>query len=391
MLVSATKWAVLGSVAGAAISLFVYQKAIPRFESHAVVSITEFEQRDQDGSEPTRFEAEDFFFRPEIISPAIRMVSQGSAGYERRGVGVLAPDDVSLFLKTNAFRVFQLPFEDGKTTLRISYVGDLPSEARRFITALIETSQNLLVSSSTPEQHSSNVEKLVTLKTHSEQRIQRIKAELLDLPIDQEGRWTDDGIESHSTLEWDSLQQEAGRLHRRKAIISERLVALVAQQPQGIQEAQDFESPENLAEEDRLEEMRIKNPRNRVLDEIDYLQRQQELIQDQHQQISSRMRVLARTIDLEEQIAFEEYALRRELIQELEIRDQLLKLLNGQQPRETVAYEPNVSVTLLEGPSEPIQIEPKFSTYLFSGTMIGATLVMSISLFVVAAGFEGRD
>jgi len=118
---------------------------------------------------------------------------------------------------------------------------------------------------------------------------------------------------------------------------------------------------------------------------MEYLEKQIELIFEQHLEISHQMRTLARRIDLEEQIAFEAFSLRNELAQELTIRDRLLSEISTPA---LMKSDYGHSIEIIEAASTPVQVEPNLRNYLMTGGLAGSGLLIMLAGFVVAVGFE---
>ena len=121
-------------------------------------------------------------------------------------------------------------------------------------------------------------------------------------------------------------------------------------------------------------------------DKIAYLQSEIDLIFESHIELSQKLRVLARKIDLEEQIAFEESVTRKELEQELQIRDKLLARINT--PPATEAGSSSIRVKMLTQPTTPTQVAPVLLWHLSVGSLMGGGLLGLISMFVLLVGFE---
>ena len=118
---------------------------------------------------------------------------------------------------------------------------------------------------------------------------------------------------------------------------------------------------------------------------ISFLKKELRLIFQEHVKISESLRVLAPKIDLEEQLAFEEYSLRKQLEQELIIRDRIVAELKV--PLST-ASSPTVQLRIISEASEPIQIAPVLSMCLVLGAVLGGLSLGVLSLIAIMGTLE---
>lgn len=435
LLKQSLKWGAWGAFGGAAVGFFLYQKVSPSFESCVVLRLVPVAStgmvQDQNYVESVAAQPpEMILLTPELLLPPIQTLDRGTAAISASASAEKAESIVSSFLSGEQFKVHRLNTVEGATLYRVSYRDGLPSRARDFIQAYADYAELALNGTDRYRESSDAVDRLTFLKTDSEVRIRSLKAQLIELPLDAEARWVDGGLVSPAALEWNSLQQQADRLHDRKAMLQERLMQLKAEQqagpdpqtgpepkagpePQGEtfgvvnrkganddpftsadlvstsamdsgseRESTIFSTSKSESQLDRAGQDRSAQS---VDIKFEYLTQQIQLIFEQHLEISQQMRALARKLDLEEQIAFEVYSLRRELTQELTIRD---RILSEMAIPTNVKTDLGYSIDLIETPSSPIQVEPSLSRYLTFGGLMGSILLMMLSGFITAVGFE---
>lgn len=405
MLQQIAKWGSVGALLGAGIGFFFYQKTPPRFESRVVLGFKTIASPTDDT--PRNLTPSEAILLPEVLAPALQ-----SAGLEPLlATGKLSDESVSAFLADKCFKMEALPNTVDGETLRITYQSGLSSTCQNFMKGLIASvTENFQLERSLPvtEDYSSE---LMSVKVHSDNRIRQLKSKLIELPSNPEVRWTENGLVSPNTLLWDGLQVEADQLHRRKAMLRERLLEIKA-----MRLAEQIADPAGatgqepaVMEIDEIANLRTglisdlspvtavdhqqKTPQEGKLTEpeialrTDYLQKQIDLIFEQHLVISQKMRALARDIDFEEQVAFEVYSLRKELEQEFTIRERLFgKLRTAPPPRKSFPFVLDV----IGSPSKPVQVEPRLALHLWNGAAVGATLLMMATGFVLAVGVEEK-
>lgn len=327
-------------------------------------------------------------------SVSVRSQSQVIVGEKERSI-------VSAFLSDDGFKVHRLSSSESNGIYRASYKDSLPSRTEVFISAYADCARLTLNGPAQPAGDTKVVDRLILLKTDSEVRIQSLKKQLIDLPVDSEARWVDGRVVSPTTIQWDHLQQEADRLHQRKAMLKDQLIRLRAEQsiqgsteamtrqdekrdPVGIDQSVatsvtdgfDVQSQGASAAIGEMKPVAIK---------LEYLEKQIELIFEQHLEISHQMRGIARRIDLEEQMAFEAFSLRNELTQELTIRDRLLSEISTPTLKQS---DYGYRFELIEAASSPVQVEPDLTNYLMTGGFTGSLLLIMLAGFVLAVGFE---
>lgn len=426
MLQLLVKWGGVGALIGAAIGFFFYQKTPPQFESQVIVGFKLPHGASDRTQGYSKIRPSEVIFQSEVLSPAIQLAGLDSQG----GVGSLSDSSVETFLADNPLSVEILSNTSDGETLRISFQNGLPSRCRNFMSGFIKAlTTHFRAEAAAPVTKEGKTE-WMSVKAHSDSRILQLKAKLIELPSNPEVRWTEQGLVSPTMLKWDALQTEADQLHRRKAMLRERLIELraIPLSKEGAEEAVvSIESFSGSQESGFVEANGVPKPvkgrvtglpggshdgRSDDLDNgdrdngdggkaeiqedgdltaaeialrIDYLQKQIDLIFEQHLLISQNMRALAREIDLEEQVAFEVYTLRKEIEQEFMIRDRLFgKPVPSPSQQQAFPFELDV----VGIPTSPVQVEPRLAFHLWLGAAVGASLLMMMTGFVLAVGLE---
>ncbi|MGB1925839.1 MAG: hypothetical protein ACPHL6_04875 [Rubripirellula sp.] len=421
MLQLLVKWGGVGALIGAAIGFFFYQKTPPQFESQVIIGFKLLPGVTDRTQGYSKIRPSEVIFQSEVLSPAIQLAGLDSQG----GVHSLSDSSVEAFLADNPLSVEILSNTSDGETLRVSFQNGLPSRCQNFMSGFIESmTTHFRVETAEPVTKEGTTE-WMSVKAHSDSRILQLKAKLIELPSNPEVRWTEQGLVSPTMLKWDALQTEADQLHRRKAMLRERLIELraIPLAKEGAEEAvASVESFSGSQESGFVEANGIPKPvkervtglpggshdgRSDDLDNggggkaeiqedgdltaaeitlrIDYLQKQIDLIFEQHLLISQNMRALAREIDLEEQVAFEVYTLRKEIEQEFMIRDRLFgKPVASPSQQQAFPFELDV----VGIPTSPVQVEPRLAFHLWLGAAVGASLLMMMTGFVLAVGLE---
>ena len=396
-----------------AVAFILYQKVSPSFECSVIFQLVPtasnagFVEETAKYTNPTR-SPEAILMSADLLYPAVqtlglattaksvsvRSQSQVIVGEKERSI-------VSAFLSDDGFKVHRLSSSESNGIYRASYKDSLPSRTEVFISAYADCARLTLNGPAQPAGDTKVVDRFILLKTDSEVRIQSLKKQLIDLPVDSEARWVDGRVVSPTTIQWDHLQQEADRLHQRKAMLKDQLIRLRAEQsiqgsteamtrqdekrdPVGIDQSVatsvtdgfDVQSQGASAAIGEMKPVAIK---------LEYLEKQIELIFEQHLEISHQMRGIARRIDLEEQMAFEAFSLRNELTQELTIRDRLLSEISTPTLKQS---DYGYRFELIEAASSPVQVEPDLTNYLMTGGFTGSLLLIMLAGFVLAVGFE---
>ncbi len=403
---------------GVAVAFFVYQKVSPSFECSVIFHLVPtasnagFVEETAKYTNPTR-SPEAILMSADLLYPAVQTLGLATTAksvsvrsQSQVIVGEKEQSIVSAFLSDDAFKVHRLSSSESNGIYRASYKDSLPSRTEVFISAYADCARLTLNGPAQPAGDTKVVDRLILLKTDSEARIQSLKKQLIDLPVDSEARWVDGRVVSPTTIQWDHLQQEADRLHQRKAMLKDQLIRLRAEQsiqgsteamtrqdekrdPVGIDQSVatsvtdgfDVQSQGASAATGKMKPVAIKP----VAIKLEYLQKQIELIFEQHLEISHQMRGIARRIDLEEQMAFEAFSLRNELTQELTIRDRLLSEISTPTLKQS---DYGYRFELIEAASSPVQVEPDLTKYLMTGGFTGSLLLIMLAGFVLAVGFE---
>jgi len=424
------KWGACGAVGGVAVAFFLYQKVSPSFECSVVLRLVPtssnavFDQETADDNDLQRtpevilMSADLLYPAVQVLGPVTTAKSVSVQGQSQLIIGEKEQAIVSAFLLDDAFKVHRLGSSEANGIYRVSYKDSLPSRTESFISAYAKSAELTL---NVTAQHAGDIkvlDRLILLKSDSESRIQRLKEQLIELPIDSEARWVDGSVVSPTTIQWDHLQHEADRLHQRKAMLQEQLIRVRAEQmveatSEMVNRHDGTEEPVNadqtvakFATEDRLPVITSGSIPSKstssfdvqsrgasaaagemmpVTMKMEYLEKQIELIFEQHLEISHQMRTLARRIDLEEQMAFEAFSLRNELAQELTIRDRLLSEISTPA---LMKSDYGHSIEIIEAASTPVQVEPNLRNYLMTGGLAGSGLLIMLAGFVVAVGFE---
>ena len=374
------KWTCLGVFLGSMIGFFTYQSVTPKFESEAVVELFGH-GKDRPSNHDSNTVLDNFFLSTELIGKALNDVNLLS-----RDAGLANTKNdteaIRAWIRSPDYRVSEATDRDGATVYQIRYVSPLPSQSKRVITAILLAAESLVPSPTSPEQQVDLVETLISLTKESENRIKLLRQKLLNIPSHQEARWSESGVVSANTLEWSRLQREAEKLHQRKDALDLKLISLLALQKQSDEPMQinAANTEQDLAEKSNRPDANPEKQRLDTLQQISYLKAELRLIFQEHVRISGLLRVLARKIDLEEQLAFEEYSLRKQLEQELIIRDRVLAELKV--PLSTPTY-PNVHLRIISAASEPVQVAPVLFKHLAFGAVLGGLSLAVLSLIVI--------
>lgn len=277
----------------------------------------------------------------------------------------------------------------GVGRIELQYRASLPSEAVSFLTSWSQNEVSQDRSVNVVHSQLDTLETISLLKTKSEKRIFDLRAKLIDMPVDQSSRWVEgQGLVSANKTKWDQLKAEASQLHERKSMLGEKLIEFQAALVIETGERKDVSGTRGSNESDGPSGLFPSIASNRGLslaEKIEYLEAEINQIFKKHLEISGEMRSIARTIDIEEQVAFEEFTLRRELEQELKIRDALLSRLAL--PAEDVT--PNdLRIESISDVSQAVQVSPQLSRHLTIGGCIGGCVLGFLSLFVCVVGFD---
>ena len=396
-------WLIAGIAIGLVGGLFSYQSRPPQFRSTAVLELSGLTSGDADANAVTVYR--NHLLSEQSTGSALSLLN---ANYER------LVDQLSSPLPLDS--TVRLGFNDGSLELALegSHFGAASQNGMKFRltceSVLPSRTSDILESWLLGSQQSENeteprgseldpMQTIMLLKTASEARIAELRGKLIGMPLDQESRWEPgQGLVSANKVEWDQMQREAERLHERKAVLNEQLIRLKSQSIRkdalSVSEETSESKVENLSGESFVEQnnylginqLEVSQGAFSSSDKINYLQSEIDLIFESHLELSHKLRVLARKIDLEEQVAFEESVVRKELEQELLIRDKLLARVNLPSSAETRSS--TIQVKILTQPSPPAQFAPVLLWHLGIGGLVGGCLMGMVSLFVLLVGIE---
>lgn len=396
-------WLLAGIAIGLVGGLFSYQSRPPRFRSTAVLELSGLMSGDAEAHAVTVYRAH--LLSEQTTGSALsllnadydQLVDQLPSTLPSESTIRLGFNDASLELAAEGSH-FAGTAQNGMK-FRLTCESVLPSRTSNILESWLLGSQHSANEAEPTESELDPIQTIMLLKTTSEARIAELRGKLIGMPLDQESRWEPGvGLVSASKVEWDQMQREAERLHERKAVLNEQLIRLKSQNVQKdtipLSQGNAVSEGENPSNGNRVEQIDYPNANQREVsqgafttaDKINYLKSEMDLIFESHLELSQKLRVLARKIDLEEQVAFEESVVRKELEQELQIRDQLLARVNS--PSSAESRSSRIQVRILTQPSPPTQFAPVLLLHLGMGSVVGGGLMGMVSLFVFLVGIE---
>lgn len=277
----------------------------------------------------------------------------------------------------------------GRSRVRLQYRAALPSAAESFLSTWSHGELTQVPIHDSADTQLETLDTVLLLKTKSESRIFDLRAKLFDIPANQTARWVEGvGLISTNKIRWDQLKAEANQLHDRKAMLNEKLIEIQASSSiKIIDDQKTIEMQSNAIGQDVPVGSQDGNPTDglSLAEKTNYLQAEIDLIFEQHLEISHQMRAIASTVDLEEQVAFEEFTLRRELEQELKIRDALLARISL--PQQSIPSS-NIRIESISEVSTAVQVSPHLFWHLTIGGVIGGCLFGFPTLFVCIVGLD---
>ena len=378
------KWSLLGVVIGCGFGLFTYQNTSPMFQASCIVSF-----RDNQ----LRLAGSDLFSQymdsSDGLNAALRTAPIEYQVGTVNSKGGSVDGVIQRMRSDGVLSLVEREAVAGAGRIELQYRASLPSDAVSF---LASWSQHEIRQGSKPNTVQAQLDTLETvtlLKTKSEKRIFDLRAKLFDMPVDQASRWVEgQGLVSANKTKWDQLKAEANRLHERKSMLNEKLIEFQAALVIETDEHEDASGTRLSDELDGSSSPLSDKVSNRGLslpDKIEYLEAEISQIFEKHLELSGEMRSIARTIDVEEQVAFQEHTLRRELEQELAIRDALLSRLSL--PAENITQN-DLRIESISDVSQAVQVSPQLSRHLTVGGCIGGCVLGFLSLFVCVVGFD---
>ncbi|MCH1494086.1 MAG: hypothetical protein L7U72_02560, partial [Rubripirellula sp.] len=277
----------------------------------------------------------------------------------------------------------------GAGRIELQYRASRPSDAITFLAAWSQIEVSHAPTANTVQTQLDTLETVTLLKTKSEKRIFDLRTKLFDMPVNQASRWVEgQGLVSVNKTKWDELKAEANQLHERKLMLGEKLIefqAALVIETGGKEDVAGTRGNMELEGQSSISPDIASNLGLSLAEKIEYLEAEINQIFEKHLEISGEMRSVARTIDVEEQVAFKEFTLRREMEQELAIRDALLSRLTL--PAEHLT-EKDLRIQSISDVSEAVQVSPQLSRHLMIGGCIGGCVLGFLSLFICVVGFD---